>query len=303
MNNKRKVLYISNVYSLIILLTIGGAFAPFRAYGQKVLSTSEQMRPKWLADKTPVPSNNTFQYQITEGEHYNLEDAKKSCLLNLSTYIKQTNGITSTGDAQITVNNTDARNSESENYNFVYQIKGEELIITFDKADEYWERIMYPNGTTVYRCYTLYAVANGRSAAKFDQLRFSRKYGARGFARSLIVPGWGQMYKGSTVKGCCILGGEVLLAGGIIISESLRSSYVKKMRENPKHLKTYNTKADNFENIRNVCIGGAAALYVYNLIDALVANGRKRSIIKKYQFTMTPVATPECNGVSFAFKF
>lgn len=49
--------------------------------------------------------------------------------------------------------------------------------------------------------------------------------------RSLIVPGWGQMYKGSTVKGLCILGGEVALAAGIIVSENLRSSYVKKMHE------------------------------------------------------------------------
>ncbi|MDY5239489.1 DUF5683 domain-containing protein [Bacteroides helcogenes] len=82
--------------------------------------------------------------------------------------------------------------------------------------------------------------------------------------RSLIVPGWGQMYKGSTVKGLCILGGEVALAAGIIVSDNLRSSYVKKMHEQPKHQQTYNTRADNWENVRNACIGGAAVLYVYN---------------------------------------
>ena len=95
----------------------------------------------------------------------------------------------------------------------------------------------------------------------------------------------------------------MLLAGGIIASESLRSSYVKKMHEQPKHQQTYNTKADNWENVRNVCIGAAAALYVYNLIDAIVMNGRKRAVVHKpVQFAMYPSAG-ECNGISFALNF
>lgn len=288
---------------ITVLILAGGTLVPFRAWSQKVMSTSENKRPAWLANKTPDPSNKTFYYQITEGEHRNLEDAKKSCLINLSTYIKQTNRITAETESDIQVNNTNAGNSESESYRFTYTVKGEELTINSNKMDDYWEYIVYPNGDRVYRCYTLFAVANQAGKANFDQLTFSRKYGARGFARSLIVPGWGQMYKGSTAKGACILGGEVLLVGGIIVSENLRASYLKKMKENPKHQKTYNTSADNWENIRNVCIGGAAALYVYNLVDAIVANGRKRSITKKQHFSMMPVMTPDCNGVAFAFNF
>ena len=57
-------------------------------------------------------------------------------------------------------------------------------------------------------------------------------------------------------------------------------------------MKTYNTKADNCENIRNICIGGAAALYVYNLIDAIAANGAKRVIIKKKNTRYLRVSTP-----------
>ena len=95
----------------------------------------------------------------------------------------------------------------------------------------------------------------------------------------------------------------MVLIGGIIAAENLRASYTKKMREQPKHLKTYNTKADNWENVRNVCIGGAAALYVYNLIDALVANGRKRSIThKQVRMALCP-AVGDCNGMTLAIRF
>ena len=99
------------------------------------------------------------------------------------------------------------------------------------------------------------------------------------------------------------MGGEVVLVSGIVIAENLRSSYVKKMREQPQHLKTYNTQADNWENVRNVCIGGAAALYVYNLIDALVANGRKRSTTRKAVSLATYPSAGDCNGMSLAFRF
>lgn len=294
-----------NLNRLCILwgLLLGGTFVPFHVCAQQILSKSESRRPVWLADKTPRPTNNSFYYQITEGEHSNLEDAKRSCLVNLSTYIKQTNRIVAETKSDIKIENDEAERRESESYLFTYTVKGEEVSITSDKKDEYWEYVLYPNGERMYRCYTLYAVSTAKGRADFDGLTFSRKYGARGLLRSMIFPGWGQMYKGSMIKGGCILGGEVLLIGGILVSENLRSSYVKKMREDPKHLKAYNTKADNWGNIRNACIGGAAALYVYNLIDALVANGRKRSITKKSHFVLSPTVNSECNGVSLAFHF
>lgn len=285
-----------------ITLIALGACAPLRVCAQKVLERSENLRPAWLANKTPNPGNGTFHYQITEGEHRNLEDARHSCLLNLSTYIKRTHRISEQAVAQIKLEQENGKSYESENYQFSYDIQGEQVTVVSHKYDEYWEFVVYPNGERAYRCYTLYGVAD-KESPNFDRLSFSRKYGMRGFARSLIVPGWGQLYKGNTTKGACILGGEVALVTGIIVAENLRSSYVKKMREQPKHLETYNTKADNWENVRNVCIGGAAALYVYNLIDALVANGRKRSVTHKAVHLAVYPSAGDCNGVALALRF
>ncbi|WP_294627030.1 DUF5683 domain-containing protein [uncultured Bacteroides sp.] len=291
-------------YALLLLWIALGALAPFRVCAQKVLQRSEKMRPAWLANRLPKPGNSTFHYQVTEGEHRNLEEARHSCLLNLSTYIKRTHRIEEQTVADIKLEQQNGAMNESENYRFAYNIEGQQVIVTSHKYDEYWEYLLYPNGERIYRCYTLYGVADTPNVA-FDRLSFSRKYGVRGAARSLIVPGWGQLYKGNTAKGASILGGEIALAAGILVAENQRSSYVKKMREQPKHLATYNTKADNWENIRNACIGGAAALYVYNLVDALVANGRKRSIRQKgspVHMALYP-SVGSCNGVTLAFRF
>ncbi len=290
-------------YAFFIIICIAlGALAPFRACAQKVMERSEKLRPEWLANRTPKTSNLTFHYQIAEGEHQSLEDARHSCLLNLSTYIKRKHHISEQAVAQISLEQVDGKSAESESYHFSYDIQGDRVTVISLKYDEYWEYVLYLDGRRVYRCYTLYGVADNVSPS-FDRLLFSRKYGARAFVRSLIVPGWGQLYKGNKAKGACILGGEVALIGGIIAAENLRASYAKKMREQPKHLETYNTKADNWENVRNVCIGGAAALYVYNLIDALVANGRKRSTTyKQVRMALYPVAG-DCNGMTLAVRF
>lgn len=298
----KRLSYKQIYYALFIAFIVLGALAPSRACAQKVLERSEKLRPAWLANRTPKSSNATFHYQVTEGEHQELQDARHSCLLNLSTYIKRTHHISEQAVAEIKLEQENGNPSESESYHFSYDIQGEQVTITSCKYDEYWEYLVYPNGKRVYRCYTLYGVADKANPA-FDRLTFSRKYGLRGFARSLVVPGWGQLYKGNTAKGACILGGEVALITGILVAENLRSSYVKKMHEQPKHLETYNTKADNWENVRNVCIGGAAALYVYNLVDALVANGRKRNIRHEpVNFALYP-SVGDCNGVALSFNF
>ena len=232
---------------------------------QKVLRKSESMRPAWLANRLPRPTNATFHYQLTEAEGKTLDEARQACLQQLSDYVAHSWKISGKSSSDIQAEETDGSYKENSLFTFHYEIDGGIVDVLATKYDEYWEQVYYPGGSR-YRCYALFGVADV-AAPDFDRLTFTRKYGARGLVRSMFIPGWGQMYKGSTVKGVCILGGEALLAGGIIVAENLRSSYVKKMHEQPKHQQTYNTKADNWENVRNGFIGAAAALYVYNIVQ------------------------------------
>lgn len=79
----------------------------------------------------------------------------------------------------------------------------------------------------IYNCWVLFEVANNADKVRFQEVTFTKKYGIRGLAYSLI-PGVGQLYKGSTAKGLSILGGEAALAAAIVLCENTRASYVKR---------------------------------------------------------------------------
>ncbi|MDE6045693.1 MAG: hypothetical protein K2G10_00110, partial [Alistipes sp.] len=66
--------------------------------------------------------------------------------------------------------------------------------------------------------------------------------------------------------------------------------YVRKIVQthNAELKRIYATKRDHFATGRNICIGAVAALYIYNLIDAVAAPGAERIIVHSpYAFTPT----------------
>lgn len=291
-----------NLYLYICIILCASCFI-HTAHSQKVTEQSERQRPDWLANKLPIPGNNSFSYRIAEASATKLVKARYDCIIDLAEKIKQDKKISGTIHSGGSLEQ--ASGKESSYIEFDYASKGETQRIVYSKVDEYWEHISYQNGTNEYRCYILYAVANNANEpVSFDTVTFSRKYGARGLVRS-IIPGYGQLYKGSKTKGLCIMGGEVALIGGVVAFESMRSNYSKKIRQtqNADHIRSYSSKADNCATFRNICIGGAAALYVYNLIDALVANGTKRTISKKNRITFAPTTSPDYSGISLAYQF
>lgn len=276
--------------------------------GAKIISRSEKT-PEWVrkgeAGLNARRSNDTYYFKIIRNSGAVLEELKKQKLGALSIFIGQYNQISGQAETSIQeVFGTQERQNR-QSYAFKYVNDSQTDVFYARLVDEYWEYISYPEGTNGYEYYALFAVSRMASTPVFDDISFSTNYGMQGFTRSLI-PGWGQMYKGSMTKGLCILSGEVVCVAGIIVSESLRSSYVKKMKEQPKFAKDYNSKADNWENGRNICIGAAAALYVYNLIDAIAAKGAKRVVVKqagKPSFSLSPAIIDDGCGLTFAYRF
>jgi hypothetical protein len=62
--------------------------------------------------------------------------------------------------------------------------------------------------------------------------------------------------------------------------------------------------ADRMETGRNICIGAAGALYVYNLIDAIASPGAKRIVHgKNRRYAYTPVVTTGYTGIKLAINF
>lgn len=277
-------------------------------YSNNLDFSSDRKRPDWLSNKLPLPTNNTFYYQISSARANSFDSARDGAFKELVNFIEQNNNIKISGEIVVS-SSSDQKNGITNEiinnqYSYRYKIDSEELSITFRKVDEYWETEKNREGEIIYCCYSLYMISRNSDHPSFDQISFSYKYGTNALWRSALVPGYGQIYKGSTAKGISMLGGEVALIAGILLTENTRSSYRRKAKEtyDIDKIRNYTDKADNYETTRNICIGGAIALYIYNVIDAVASNGRKRTIINT-QVSFTPMLSTEHNGISLSLRF
>ena len=249
----------------------------------RVIEKSEGMKPRWLKT-TPVPKNSSYQIVKTEvALADNLEGARMASVKELAKKVTGTSVVISNEDFDMESSQTGKNGGLSgESYKDVYKLTvgedREKIRLIYKKIEEYWETEV-TNGIKAVKLWTLYAVSKNPNAI-FDSFESTRSYGAAPIAMS-IIPGVGQIYKGSTVKGICLLGGVAALGLGALVCENTRSDYKNKMKEQPEFAKDYNTKANNYETARNVLIGAAAAVFIYNLVAAAVAKGARRVVVNK----------------------
>lgn len=241
--------------------------------------TSAQ-KPKWV-NNTPLELNKTYKFVEIISTGNDLNSARIDALRLLAQDRQLTNAINVNVESgklthvdQTTVNGN-FNEAIKEQIDINVKISGENYQVQGQKIDEFAEKAS--NGQI--KLHTLFMIAICNNPV-FDNVYLTDKYGFTPVVFSLI-PGAGQMYKGSYLKGGCILGSEILSAAGIILCESQRADYKNKVKEQPRFAKTYNTKANNWAIGRNLCIGIAGAIYVYNLIDAAISSGARRVKIKQ----------------------
>lgn len=284
------------------------------AYAQ---TSSDKFKPQWVTSFENIYRYNpTYEYKAIFNEGPDLYDLRKDRLFNLGTYLQSTNKIDGTIDKiveseKITVDGEKHSSSRKSNkLSFTTQTSVEEFECML--IDEYWEQFVVPGLGLQYRYYTLYAVSvPEQGETVFDEFTTTSQYGVHGLWRSAIVPGWGQFYKRDKVKGSIFLGGTVALAGGIVFTENQRANYFKKItKTHSADLKrAYATRSDKFATGRNICIGAAAALYIYNLIDAIVAPGARRVVVypkgySGYNYTHSPATMGDDSwGVTAAISY
>ena len=265
---------------------------------------SDKLKPKWVTHALPESKSGTYLFVRGHGEGATLAGAKQQAFVSMSQMLEVERGLSVNTSIQIREQLSQTQSSTNTDYQqeIVLDVieKGHQLKIVCREIDEYWE---HTKGK--YIVDILYTVAdkNVYRGSYDDKITVTSKYGAVGFLS--VIPGLGQLYKGSTTKGCFILGGEILAAGGIILCENTRASYVKKMKEQPQHAAEYNSRVDSWETGRNICIGAAAAIYVYNLIDAFVSTGAKRVVVEgaKTRFSAMPYADSQSVGIGIALNF
>lgn len=257
-------------------------------------TASESIRPRWL-HKPPKPTNSTFIYQVVSSSSPSLEDARSKNLQSLISDAGMKSGVVIVSDHKSTEKvsqvweNGKLREVINNNMETVNTAKGGEVPLHASLVDEYWTRDR--NG--LFHLQRLYAKSELGEMPLYDDIELTTSYVSDPAAWGLaLIPGAAQFYKGSYLKGGLILGGTVALVGGIIFTESQRADYASKIAKahDADIKRAYATKRDHLVTGRNICIGATAALYVYNLIDAIVSPGARRVVVKRHP-----------NGASYAF--
>lgn len=265
-----------------------------------IVTSAFSQKPKWVGN-TPREQNYTYKFVevVSYGDDY--EGARANALERLAGDQLLTEGVRI---YQKTVSKSEKDKIQTLDQPMQYkkhthttvttEIDGQPMELSALRIDEY---IKNENGRVMM--HTLFQVATCDTPV-FDNVYLTTKYG---FSARALVPGWAQLYKGSTAKGLTILAAEVAAIGGVIFTENERATYESKMRSQPNFARQYKTKVDNYETARNCCIGAAAAIYVYNLIDAIVAPGARRVVVKPRNLQFAPVASKDFSGVTLSYNF
>jgi uncharacterized protein YfiM (DUF2279 family) len=259
-------------------------------------------KPKWIGN-TPRELNHTYKFVEVVSTGSTIEQARQNAKERLEDDTQLQEGIRiyrkTRGNTTIEksrVNGGNLQEKKKQHIEIETSVDGERYELQAVKVDEY----SYNS-----ELHTLYMVALCDDPV-FDRTYLTTSYGATPVAMS-IIPGLGQWYKGSKTKGISLFAAEAVAAAGIIVCENQKSSYIRKAKEQPKFSKKYGSKADHWDTGRNICIGVAAGIWIYNMVDAIVAKGARRVIVKRADgggLSMVPFATLNSGaGVSFAFRF
>lgn len=170
------------------------------------------------------------------------------------------------------------------------------VVVKADILDEYCEKL--PQGN--YKVYLLVQTATHPDNA-LDKVYVGDKYP---FSARVFVPGMAQIYKGSTGKGAAFITGEVLFVGGIATTQLLCNYYTKMMPDASYDMGKYYEKMARICQISQyACIGGAVALYLWNIIDGAFAKGRPYVSVDGKMLTFSPYVSSNSTGIAFNFRF
>ncbi len=251
---------------------------PLTVWGQHI---SSQERPDWV-NGTHIDRPNSY-IEVTSAIGYNEENAREKAIRLISEKRSLATGRR--------VNITDRNGNTVVNSN-------DDLTVKCRIVDEYCE---YLNDGS-YRVSLLVQTAKN-PMLEYEPVSVTKSYK---FSPDVFVPGMAQIRKGSKTKGALFITGEIVAIGGIIVSECMRSSYENKisLTRDVATKRNYIDKVDMLATTRNVFIGAAAAIYVWNVIDGIVAKGKLHvEVGNSANLGFTPFVAPDVTGISLCFNF
>ena len=264
---------------------------------------SDRLRPQWMTKQLPNPKSAGYIFVKAEGTGSSLAAARQACLIDLGNYLETERGLVINSHIQqqssmTTTHTYDERinksakmsytSTQTDDFNMEVIENGRKINMVCRTIDEYW---VQKGG--VYFVTTLYTVAdqNMYGGSYSDNIQTTTRYGAAGLLS--IIPGAGQMYKGDFAKGASFLVADLAGAAGVILCESTRAAYAAKAIQQPQYAQQYSTRANNWATGRNICLGVAGGIWLWNIIDAFVAKGARKVIVtpQRGYLSMQPTST------------
>jgi len=251
------------IFLYVLLLT-----APFTSLMAQCPDPTGQ-KPLWVSGRLPKDTDVSY-FRVIFVNGRTLEEARNKARQEV---LMRRGGATAiTADVW----------SSSENSSFHSQ---DNLTIRYDVICDYYTQ----RRDGAYNFWQLVQIARNPTVElpPVQPGYFRKLQGAERSALGLkpFVPGMAQIHKGSNVKGALFIISEAALIGGIVTTEVFRADNESKINTtyNVAQRQSYIDNANSLQNARNIFIVGAAAVYVWNIIDGFAANSSDRN-----NFAQTP---------------
>lgn len=249
-----------------------------------------QEMPQWVLQK-PRPANDTYLYVVERGVGATEMEARNRAmgLVYRSTIERLA--------LAIDLASINAAISNGSNYGET----SEAMNVPVNKVCEY----VQCEGSQ-YVVYVLCQVAQyGNVPAVFTPFTQCNQLAKSQYIAHSFVPGLAQIKKGSVGKGTAFIVSEAVLVGGVVAAECLQRYYAQQisMTHNSTLKQRYAQNANICQISRNVGIGCVAAVYVWNVIDGMVAKGKTQIPLGTAELRLTPYADYESGGVAAVVNF
>lgn len=167
---------------------------------------------------------------------------------------------------------------------FKYKVVDEQVVFS-DDVSQNWD----------WTLYQLFAVSEENTEPQYDDFEILEPWGTGSLAQS-IIPGLGQWNKKQKEKAVVIWATEAAsIAGAVWFFD--RDHYYKGFG--------WTSKAKSYRQMGYLCVGVAAGMYIYNLVDAYWCKGGKKVSVKKHDVStaLVPFASTQGAGMTLAFHF
>lgn len=239
--------------------------------------------PSWAKER---PSSKYFTYYYGIGQAKDIKQAKRQAISDVLITINQEGRIQlkSKVESRLAESSTQSSSGvktiiERDAIQEILTLGETSQIQGLQMVEDYWREERTTSGNE-YQYWILMRLPKS-VYVETDLPFFTYNYGLAPVWRSVLVPGWGQYYKGHRKKGSWLLGSEAFLAASFFTFQHLSQSYSQSAsnERDTDRRKFYNDWADRSYTISTLSGIAAGILYVYNVFDAVTTKGEKRYAI------------------------